>query len=134
MMNAKLNSSLKTLNLTQFVNLRVLYIGNNCCQGVEEVTIVGLKCLNEITIGENAFTKRGYKPEDGKDASRRFWLKDCEFLHELQISAGSFMDYSVCEIENVNRLEVIKIGDLHIGAESFWYASLVLRSGNTDMI
>ena len=130
MMNAKLNSSLKTLNLTQFVNLRVLYIGNNCCQGVEEVTIVGLKCLNEITIGENAFTKRGYKPEDGKDASRRFWLKGCEYLQRVQIGAGSFMDYSVCEIENLPNLLQLQIGEPKSAGNRgcFHWSSLELRS------
>ncbi|KAK8831673.1 hypothetical protein WA577_004988, partial [Blastocystis sp. JDR] len=76
MMSTKLNSTLKTLILAQFVHLRVLYVGSNCCEGVEEVTIVGLRHLNEITIGENSFTKKGYKPEDGKDAGRRFCLKD----------------------------------------------------------
>ena len=98
------------------------------------MTIVGLKCLNEITIGENAFTKRGYKPEDGKDASRRFWLKDCEFLHELQISAGSFMDYSVCEIENLPNLLQLQIGEPKSAGNRgcFHWSSLELRSEMTE--
>ena len=130
MVNAKLNSTLKTLNLAQFVRLRVLYIGNDCCEGVEEVTIVGLKNLSEITIGENSFTKKGYKPEDGRDTSRRFCLKDCEHLSRLQIGAGSFMDYSVCEIENLPKLLQLQIGKPKSAGNRgcFHWSSLELKS------
>ena len=134
MMYAKLNSTLKILNLTQFVLLRVLYVGSDCCEGVEEVTIVGLRHLNEITIGENAFTKRGYKPEDGKDGGRRFCLKDCEQLSRLQIGAGSFMDYSVCEIENLPKLLQLQIGKpKSVGNRGcFHWSSLELRSESAE--
>ena len=130
MMNAKLNSTLKTLNLAQFINLRVLYVGNDCCEGVEEVTIVGLKHLSEITIGENSFTKKGYKPEDGKDASRRFCLKDCKQLSRLQIGTGSFMDYSVCEIESLPNLLQLQIGKAKSAGNRgcFHWSSLELKS------
>ena len=134
MMNAKLNSTLKTLNLAQFVHLRVLYIGSNCCEGVEEVVIVGLKHLHEITIGENSFTKKGYKPEDGKDCGRRFCLKDCMFLQELHIGAGSFMDYSVCEIENLPNLLQLQIGKAKSAGNRgcFHWSSLELKSGSAE--
>ena len=134
MMNAKLNSTLKTLILAQFVHLRVLYVGSNCCEGVEEVAIVGLRHLNEITIGENAFTKKGYKPEDGKDAGRRFCLKDCEQLSRLQIGAGSFMDYSVCEIENLPKLLQLQIGKPKSAGNRgcFHWSSLELKSKMTE--
>lgn len=131
--NTKLNSTLKTLNLTQFVNLREIHIGNDCCEEVEEVTIVGLRHLNEITIGENAFTRKGYKLEDGTDASRRFCLKDCEHLSRLQIGAGSFMDYSVCEIENLPKLLQLQIGKpKSVGNRGcFHWSSLELKSEMT---
>ena len=130
MMSTKLNSTLKILNLTQFVHLRVLYVGSDCCEGVEEVTIVGLRHLCEITIGENAFTKKGYKPENGRDASRRFCLKDCWHLSRLQIGAGSFMDYSVCEIESLPNLLQLQIGKpKSVGNRGcFHWSSLELRS------
>ena len=134
MTNAKLNSTLKTLNLTQFVELRQIHIGNDCCEGVEEVTIVGLKHLCEITIGENAFTKRGYKPEDGKDAGRHFCLKDCMFLQELHIGAGSFMDYSVCEIESLPNLLQLQIGKPKSAGNRgcFHWSSLELKSESAE--
>ena len=133
MVSANPNSTLKTLNLAQFVNLKEIHIGNDCCEGVEEVTIVGLKHLSEITIGENAFTKKGYKPEDGKDAGRRFYLKDCEQLSRLQIGAGSFMDYSMCEIENLRDWLQLQIGKPKSAGNRgcFHWSSLELKSEMT---
>ena len=40
----------------------------------------------------------------------------------------SFSDYTVCEIENVDALEVIEIGDLNELSNNFYYASLELKS------
>ena len=38
----------------------------------------------------------------------------------------SFSDYTVCEIENVDALEVIEMGDLNKDSYNFYYASLEL--------
>ena len=40
----------------------------------------------------------------------------------------SFSDYSVIEIENVDKLEVIEIGKLNEESHNFYYASLELKS------
>ena len=40
----------------------------------------------------------------------------------------SFSDYSVIEIENVNALEVIEMGDVNEVSYGFYYASLELKS------
>ena len=40
----------------------------------------------------------------------------------------SFLDYKVIEIENVNALEVIEIGDLNEVSFIFQHASLELKS------
>ena len=40
----------------------------------------------------------------------------------------SFSDYSVCEIEDVDALEVIEFGELNEESRSFFYASLELKS------
>ena len=60
--------------------------------------------------------------------NHHFYLKNCERLRELKIGCKSFMDYSVCEIENVNRLEVIEIGEMNEGSGNFLFASLELKS------
>ena len=125
----------KVFDVSCIVHLRELKVGDECFGNTEELELIGLNQLERVVIGRNSFLQYVYNPKrDGMNPNRHFYLKKCPQLRELKIGRLSFMDYSVCEIENVNRLEVIKIGDLHIGAESFWYASLVLRSGNTDMI
>ena len=48
-------------------------------------------------------------------------------LRELRVGRYSFSDYSVCEIESVNRLEVIEMGDLFMDNHNFDHASLVLK-------
>ena len=55
-------------------------------------------------------------------------MKDCERVKELKIGRYSFSDYSVCEIENLPSLEVIRIGDLNYDSGCFPYASLELKS------
>ena len=54
-------------------------------------------------------------------------------MTELKIDYESFRDYSVCEIERMNSLEVIEIGDSDWCRYSFKYASLELRSANPGM-
>ena len=57
-----------------------------------------------------------------------FYLKDCPKLRELKMGRFSFSDYTVCEIENVDALEVVEVGELNEVSRNFNYASLELRS------
>ena len=91
--------------------------------------MIGLHALESVVIGKSSFAKCPYDPEqDGKDPNRHFNLKDCERLRLLKIGSKSFMDYSVCEIENVPSLEVIEMGELNEGGSNFLFASLELKS------
>ena len=49
-------------------------------------------------------------------------------LKSLKIGRYSFSDYTVIEIENMDSLEVIEIGDVNEWGYSFYYASLELKS------
>ena len=49
-------------------------------------------------------------------------------MKSLKIGNNSFRDYTVREIENVDALEVIEIGDLNERSYIFTYASLELKS------
>ena len=60
-------------------------------------------------------------------------MKDCERLKELKIGCNSFPNYSVCEIENVDRLEVIRMGRINEDSCNFRYASLELKSYSQRM-
>ena len=55
--------------------------------------------------------------------NRHFFLKDCPKLKSLTFGYTTCMDYSVIEVENVDALEVIEMGEVN-----FFCASLELRS------
>ena len=98
-------------------------IGDGCCKNVKEVKLIGLNELESITVDSNSFTRNC-----GNDPNRHFCLKNCPKLKSLKIGEDSFSDYSVCEIENVDALEVIEMGGMGYGSDNFFYASLELKS------
>ena len=113
-------------NLSGFVYLKELTIGSKCFKYVNEVKIIGLSELERVVIGDNSFTK--HNNGAGYDPSRHFYLKNCPKLKSLKIGRFSFSDYTVIEIENVDALEVIEMGDLGMGGSNFNSASLELKS------
>ena len=123
--------SLIVLNMSRFVNLQELSIGNGCFENVKELKLIGMNMLERVVIGENSFTKE--KNSWGDDSERHFYLKNCPKVKELRVGRYSFSDYSVIEIENVNRLEVVEIGELSDVSYNFYSASLRLRSMNGMM-
>ena len=119
-------SELTVLDLSRFVFLRELRVGDECFENVNEVKLMGLKKLEKVVIGKNCFTR--YKNGSGLNPNRRFSLMDCEMLTELKIGCYSFSDYYTCKIENVPSLEVIEMGALNESSSVFFYASLELKS------
>ena len=122
---------IKTLDLSEFTQLKSIVIGDECFENVKEVKLIGLNQLERVVIGENSFTRK--KNSYGYDPNRHFYLKNCERLRELKIGPDSFSDYSVCEIENVPSLEVIEMGGLNEESLNFGYASLELKSDSQRM-
>ena len=118
--------SFTVLDLTRFTNVRRIVIGHDAFMYVEEVKLIGLSELVSVEIGENSFTKK--KNSYGQDPNRHFYLKNCPKLKSLKMGRYSFSDYSVIEIENVDALEVIEMGDLNEESLNFAYASLELKS------
>ena len=114
------------LDLTRFSKLESLVIGDNCFSYVTEVKMVGLKALESVEIGMNSFTQ--HKNDYGNDSNRHFYLKNCPKLKSLKMGCHSFADYTVCEIENVDALEAIEMGELNEESYNFAYASLELKS------
>ena len=120
---------LKELDLSVYANLRELNVGSKCFKNVNVVKMIGLSKLESVVIGENSFTK--LKNSRGDDPNRHFYVKNCPKLRELKMGRYSFSDYTVIEIENVDALESIEIGNaiiLSVISYNFWYASLELRS------
>ena len=119
---------LKELDLRGFVNLRELKVGNECFEKVNEVKLIGLSELESVEIGMNSFTKFKNTWQITLDPNRHFYLKNCPKLKSLKMGRYSFSDYTVIEIENVDALEVIEMGDLNDWSCNFYYASLELMS------
>ena len=124
------DESLTVLDMSRFAYLREFVVGNDCFKYVDELKLIGLNRLTKVVIGGNSFVWK----YNGNDPNRHFYLKNCPKIRYLRIGAYSFSDYTVCEIENVDALEDIKIGEIETDkynseySYNFAYASLELKS------
>ena len=118
--------SVTAFDLSVYPRLKSIVIGDGCFMYVNVFNITGLSELESVEIGMNSFTKE--KNSWGNDPNRHFYLKNCPVLKELKMGRYSFSDYTVCEIEDVDALEVIEMGELNEESWSFVYASLELKS------
>ena len=116
--------SLGSFDLSGVTYLKELRIGDECFNSVNEFKLIGLKYLETVVIGKKSFSIS----ETGKDYNRRFYVKNCPRLKTLNIGYRSFSDYKVCEIESVDVLESLRIGDDSRYSSNFYGASLELRS------
>ena len=114
------------LDMSVYRGLKRLEIGDNNFKNMRELRLIGLSELESVEIGVNSFTKQ--KDSYGNDPNRHFYLKNCPILKSLKMGRYSFSDYTVIEIENVDALEVIEMGELNKLSFSFWHASLELKS------
>ena len=126
--NSMNDASLTVLDLSRFRRLQKLVIGDECFMYVNEVKMVGLIVLDSVEIGKNSFTKYKSTYHITPDPNRHFYLKNCPKLKSLKIGRYSFSDYTVCEIENVDALESIAMGELSYDSSNFMNASLELKS------
>ena len=110
--NGVSQSDFTELDLSRFLQLKSLSVGDHCFSYVNEVKMIGLNELESVEIGTNSFTKFKNTWQITSDPNRHFYLKDCPKLKSLNMGRYSFSDYSVIEIENVDALEVIEMGDL----------------------
>ena len=124
--NCMWNEENDRIDLSKYVNLKNVSIGNDCFYFQDVLNLTGLHSLERVMIGENSFTMK--KNSSGNNANRKLYVKNCDALKELKIGPYSFSDYSLIEIENVNSLELIEMGEVNRESNSFGYASLELKS------
>ena len=124
--------SLTELDLSGFVNLRELKVGNECFESVEEVRLAELAELESVEIGEYCFTWCRNTWDIAPNSECFFYLKNCPKLKSLKMGRYSFSDYTVIEIENVDALEVIEMGEMNEWSCEFSYASLELKSNEEE--
>ena len=115
-----------SLYFTRFAQLKELVIGDNCFMNVDQLNLIGLSKLRSVVIGENSFTKK--KNGFGKESNRRFYVKNCPSLRELRVGRYSFSDYVSAVIEGNDAVEVIAMGELSQVSNTFYSASLELKS------
>ena len=90
------------LNMTRFVNLKEIIVGDLCFRNVNEVYLIGLSKLERVVIGEYCFMANN-------NPNSVLRINGTSSLKELTIGSYSFQDYSAFEIENAPSLEVIQI-------------------------
>ena len=122
----KCNGKNDQIDLSKYFNLKNVSIGNECFFYQDVLNLTGLHSLERVMIGMNSFTMK--KNSYGNDANRKLYVKNCDALKELKIGRYSFSDNSVIEIEDVDKLEVLEIGNLNEKSHNFHHASLELRS------
>ena len=120
------NGNYNTFNFSRFILLEELIIGDECFENVELFKIDGLNHLKSIKIGTNSFTKK--KNSNGNDCSRSFGILNCDELKSIEIGLFSFSDYSGgFELNNLPKLESIKIGEIGSSSFNFYYCSFVIK-------
>ena len=119
----------KVLDVSALKWLKSIEIGDDCFENTEIVMLIGMKELESVAIGDRCFTKHKNNNDSNSDPNRHFYLKNCGKVKELRIGCNSFYEFSVCEIENVDSMEVIDMKESTGWDWSFWAASLKLKGG-----
>ena len=121
------NCVLNDFDVSLFLDLEELIIGDDCFENVELFKIDGLNHLKSIKIGINSFTKE----KDGKVAinrNRSFSILNCNELKSIEIGRYSFSDYGGgFELKNLPKLSTIKIGEIGSGSSNFFHSSFVIK-------
>ena len=84
------NCVLVDWDVSWFLNLESVEIGDNSFGSVKTFKIDGLNRLKTIKIGNNSFTQ---KKDDDSAESKSFHILNCESLESIQIGEFSFSDF-----------------------------------------
>ena len=120
------NCVLVDWDVSWFLNLESLEIGNECFESVQTFKIEGIKRLKTIKIGNNAFTQK--KNSFGNDKSKSFHILNCESLESIRIGEYSFSDFGGdFELKNLPQLIKIKFGKMGEKSCNFICSSFVAK-------
>ena len=118
--------SWRVLDLSVMRSLKSVVVGDDCFKNVSELRMIGMREVESVVVGERSFTRR--KNDFANNPERRVCVRDCPSLRQLRVGRHSFSDYTEMEIECVDALERIVVGELGSNSYNFYYASLELRS------
>ena len=120
------NCVLVDWDVSWFLNLESIEIGNECFGSVKTFKIEGLNRLKTIKIGRNSLTEQ--KNWFGNDSSKSFYILNCESLESIQIGERSFSDFAgEFELKNLPQLQSIQIGTIGNVSGNFYHSSFVIR-------
>ena len=133
------NCVLADWDVSWFLNLESIEIGDDCFGSVQTFQIDGLNRLKSLKIGNNSFTEEvhEYYWDELKyetivynkyNTSKSFHILNCELLESIQIGKYSFGDFGgEFELKNLPQLQSIQIGTIGRESYNFWYSSFVIR-------
>ena len=93
----------EVLDLSRFAELEELTIGDGCFNYVSKVSVVGLKKLKSVEIGEKSF--------QNESADSQLVVSDCPELASLRIGNQSFKEFKRFNLSEVDGLKSVMIGD-----------------------
>lgn len=127
---------LNDFDVSLFVFLETIEIGEDCFSKVNTFKIDGLMYLRSVKIGDNSFTtvsEDNWDDEwdnDGMNCSivRSFHILNCERLELIEIGGFSFSNYSgQFELKNLPSLRSVDIGLFNRKSGNFRYSSFVIQ-------
>ena len=93
----------EVLDLSRFAELEELTIGDGCFNYVSKVSVVGLKKLKSVEIGEKSF--------QNESVDSQLVVSDCPELASLRIGNQSFKEFKRFNLSEVDGLKSVMIGD-----------------------
>ena len=131
------NCVLTNWDVSWFLNLESIEIGNHCFRSVKTFQIDGLNRLKSLKIGDCSFTqvKEAIWEDDWNVAnknvnnqSKSFHILNCESLESIDIGDNSFSDFGGgFELKNLPQLQSIHIGTSGGDSQNFFCSSFVIR-------
>ena len=131
------NCVLVDWDVSWFLNLESIEIGDDCFGSVKTFQIDGLNRLKTIKIGKNSFTQvkqSNWDPLGYFEAFKRcsqsksFHILNCESLEWIEIGEYSFSDFAgEFELKNLPQLQSIQIGSIGRDSCNFCCISFMIK-------
>lgn len=114
-------------DLSRFILLESIEIGNDSFGSIETFMINDLHKLRSLKIGSNSFTQVKYD-KILRNESKSFHILNCESLESIEIGIYSFSDFGGgFELHNLKSLKSINIGSFETISCCFVWSSFIIR-------